>query len=145
MINSAYSNPGVLMPMAGIKTSFVKGHDLDLWWIWTLLDRTATLRAGAQQSASAAMPAAQRAALAAAQFDHSLTHEISLSYTWTLNPHFDIRLTGNVIIPQDGAKDIARTQNCDELALRGVSNTTFRACEGDEVALRGEARFRARF
>ena len=47
---------------------------------------------------------------ALARFDQNLTHEFSVAYTWTLNPHFDIRLTGNMIIPLDGAKDIADTR-----------------------------------
>jgi len=129
-INTTLSNPGVLMPMAGIKTSFVKGHDVDLWWIWTRLDQTDTLRAAALQSGVAP---------ALARFDQNLTHEISLSYTWTLNPYFDIRLTGNMIIPQEGAKDIARTQDCDP------NTAGLQACKGEDVALRGEARFRAHF
>jgi hypothetical protein len=116
--------------MAGIKTTFVKGHDLDLWWIWTLLDRSAILR-------QAALLAGVDPALA--NFDKNLTHELSLSYTWTLNPHFDIRLTGNIVIPQEGSKDIARTQDCDP------NSPGLQPCQGEDVALRGEARFRARF
>ena len=49
-INTALSNPGVLMPMAGIKMSPLKGHDVDLWWIWTRLDETETLRARSHAS-----------------------------------------------------------------------------------------------
>jgi hypothetical protein len=135
------SNPGVLMPMAGVKMSPLKGHDVDLWWIWTRLDQLETL----QQAARNAMPSTlsardlRRYRAAVASFDQNLTQEFSLSYTWTLNPHFDIRLTGNVIIPQDGAKAIARTQDCNE------SVTGLQSCAGEDVALRGEARFRARF
>jgi hypothetical protein len=130
VVNSSMSNPGVLMPMAGIKTSPVKGHDIDLWWIWTRLVETETHRAAAIQ---AGVP------LRLANFDQDLTHEFSIAYTWTLNPHFDIRLTGNLIIPMDGAKDIARTQDC-EPSIPGLQS-----CSGDDMALRGEARFRARF
>jgi opacity protein-like surface antigen len=130
VINSAYSNAGVLMPMAGIKTSFVKGHDFDLYWIWTLLDRSALLR-------QSALLAGVDPALAS--FDKNLTHELGFTYTWTLNPHFDIRLAGNMVIPQEGAKDIARTQDCDP------DTPGLQACTGNDVALRGEARFRARF
>jgi hypothetical protein len=72
-------------------------------------------------------------------FDENLTHEFSVSYTWTLNPHFDIRLTGNVILPQDGAKAIARTQDCEPSVIG------LQSCEGEDIALRGEARIRARF
>jgi hypothetical protein len=130
VVNTPLSNPGVLMPMAGVKLAPLKGHNVDLWWIWTRLDETETLRWSAIQAGVAA---------ALAHFDQSLTHEFSVAYTWTLNPHFDIRLSGNVILPQDGAKDIAATQDC-EPSMAGLQS-----CEGEDVALRGEARFRARF
>jgi hypothetical protein len=129
-INTTLSNPGVLMPMAGVKMVPVKGHNVDLWWIWTSLVETETLRASAIQ---AGVP------IRLANFERDLTHEFSLAYTWTLNPHFDIRLTGNIIIPMNGAKDIAQTQDC-EPSIGGLQS-----CEGSDVALRGEARFRARF
>jgi hypothetical protein len=130
VINSTLSNPGVLMPMAGIKVNPVKGHAVNLWWLWTRLDQTETLQQAAIQ---AGVPAVL------ANFDQNLTHEFSVVYIWTLNPHFDIRLSGNIIVPLDGSKDIARTQDC-EPSVPGLQS-----CDGDDLALRGEARFRARF
>jgi hypothetical protein len=64
-----------------------------------------------------------------------LYHEVDAAYTWTLNPHFDIRLAGGLLIPAEGVKSIAATQFCDG----------GRRCQGEDIALNGEARFRARF
>ena len=66
-------------------------------------------------------------------------HEVGGFYQWTLNPYFDIRFSGNIAIPGGGYKDIARLADCN-LTAPGVQ-----ACEGNDVALTGEARFRARF
>jgi hypothetical protein len=66
-------------------------------------------------------------------------HEVGGFWQWTLNPHFDLRLSGNIAIPGEGYKDIAQLADCNPAA------TGVQACEGDDVALTGEARFRARF
>jgi hypothetical protein len=141
MANTTLSNPGVMMPMAGIKTTPLKGHNVDVWWIWTRLDTLETLQASAIQALPTTVIGADRRRYLAAvrDFDENLTHEFSIAYTWTLNPHFDIRLSGNVILPLDGAKAIARTQDCEPSVLG------LQSCEGEDIALRGEARFRARF
>jgi len=60
-------------------------------------------------------------------------------WQWTLNPYFDIRLAGNVAILGDGFKDLARMADCDQ------RTAGFQACAGKDVALKAEARFRARF
>jgi hypothetical protein len=66
-------------------------------------------------------------------------HEVGGYWLWTLNPYFDIRLSGNMAIPGQGYKDLARLADCNP----GVPDV--QACQGDNVALVGEARFRARF
>jgi hypothetical protein len=66
-------------------------------------------------------------------------HEVGGYWLWTLNPYFDIRLSGNMAIPGQGSKDLARLADCNP-GVPGVQ-----ACQGDSVALVGEARFRARF
>jgi hypothetical protein len=66
-------------------------------------------------------------------------HEIGGFWMWTLNPHFDIRITGNAAILGNGFKDIARLADCNP-GVPGVQG-----CQGDNVALKAEARFRARF
>jgi hypothetical protein len=43
-------------------------------------------------------------------------------------------------VPGEGYKDIARLANCN-FAQGGA----FQSCDGNDLALRGEARFRARF
>ena len=60
-------------------------------------------------------------------------------WQWTLNPHFDIRLSGEIAFPGDGYQDIARLSDC-EPGVAGVQS-----CDGNDPALKGEARFRARF
>jgi len=68
----------------------------------------------------------------------SLYNEVGGFWMWTLNPYFDIRLAGNVAIPDGGYRDIGRLANCNPSGPRA-------GCNADNVALSGEARFRARF
>jgi hypothetical protein len=58
---------------------------------------------------------------------------------WTLNPHFDIRLSGEIAIPGPGYQDLARLADCNP-NVDGVQS-----CDGNDPALKAEARFRARF
>jgi len=60
-------------------------------------------------------------------------------WLWTLNPYFDIRLTGSFAFLGSGFKDIVRlaTATSERLASRPVT--------GNDLALKGEIRFRARF
>jgi hypothetical protein len=69
----------------------------------------------------------------------ALYHEFGGFWMWTLNPHFDIRFAGSALLADGAIKDMARLANCDPGT--GVR----RPCEAEAVALRGEARFRARF
>jgi hypothetical protein len=66
-------------------------------------------------------------------------HGVGGYWQWTLNPHFDIRVSGEIAIPGNGYKDIARLADC-EPGIPGVQS-----CDGDDPALKAEARFRARF
>ena len=43
----------------------------------------------------------------------TIYHGIGGFYQWTLNPYFDIRLAGEILVPGDGYKDIARLANCN--------------------------------
>jgi len=61
-------------------------------------------------------------------------HDIGGGWLWTINAYFDIRLAGNIAIPGKGDKDLARLVTCNG-----------HPCQGDDVALAAEARFRARF
>ena len=60
-------------------------------------------------------------------------------WLWTLNPHFDIRLAGSLGFAAEGSKDLARISDCN-LNVPGIQR-----CNGNDVAMKGEARFRARF
>ena len=66
-------------------------------------------------------------------------HEVGGFWLWTLNPNFDIRLSGNLAFAANGSKDLAQLADCN-LNAPGVQR-----CQGKDVALKGEARFRARF
>jgi hypothetical protein len=65
----------------------------------------------------------------------SLYHELMGQWFWTISSHFDIRLTGNVIIPSEGSKDVAELVFC-RVGVR---------CQGEDPALAAELRFRALF
>ena len=66
-------------------------------------------------------------------------HEVGGYWQWDVNPHFDIRLAGSIGIPGGGYKDLARLADCNP-NVAGV-----RPCAGNDLALRGEVHFRARF
>jgi len=70
-------------------------------------------------------------------------HEIGASWQWTLNPNFDIRLSGNVAFAADGYRDLAHLANCN-YGGAGTYATSI-PCRGNDAALSAEARFRARF
>jgi hypothetical protein len=120
-INTNYSNPGTLLIPAGLHIAPVRGHQVTMYYMYVGLMDVSTLRADP--------------AIGGADVDDALYHEIDLAYTWAPNRHFDIRLAGTMMIPADGAKDIARTQIC----------SGGRRCEGEDIALNGEIRFRSQF
>jgi hypothetical protein len=123
-ITTTYSNPGTLLIPAGVHIAPVKGHQLSLWYMYVALTDASTLNAAAGVSLNDGdLPFFE------------LYHEVDAAWTWTLNPHFDIRLAGSLMIPAEGVKSIASTQICDG----------GRPCQGEDLALWGEARFRARF
>jgi hypothetical protein len=124
-IVTAYSNPGTLLIPVGAHIAPVKGHQLSLWYMYVALTDASTLNAAAGVSLN------EKDGLPFFE----LYHEVDAAYTWTLNPHFDIRLAGGLLIPAEGVKSIAATQFCDG----------GRRCQGEDIALNGEARFRARF
>jgi hypothetical protein len=117
-INTTYSNPGTVLPFVGVKVFPLKGHELDAVYFYRRMVDSRLIELAIGRSV-----------------DESQWHELMAAWLWTISPHFDIRLTGNVVIPGEGAKDIAGAVNCRV----GVP------CEGEDVALAGEARFRARF
>jgi hypothetical protein len=126
-LNTTYGNPGTLMIPVGLRVFPVKGHEITGFYIYKAMVNTNLLEI-------AFAPELGGRSIRKTQY-----HEIGGFWLWTLNPHFDIRLSGNIGIPGGGYKDLARLADCN-LAVAGLQ-----ACNGDDVALVGEARFRARF
>jgi hypothetical protein len=120
-LDTTYSNPGTFTLVPGVKIFPVKGHELDLWYAYRALMESAPLEA----------------VLGGVNVDKSMVHEVSAMYTWSVNKHFDIRVVGNLSLLGAGGQDVAETVSCN--------TTTGEACKGEDVALRGQVRFRARF
>jgi hypothetical protein len=120
-INSTLSNPGVILPFVGVKVSPVQGHQLVGTYFYRSMADSAVIESALGVPVSKA-----------------LYHELNGQWLWTLSRHFDLRLAGSVLIPADGVKDIARTSRANPC-------TAGNPCEGDDPALWGEARVRARF
>jgi hypothetical protein len=114
----------------GLKVFPVKGHQITGWYTYRAFADSALVEAAFIRGTDRGFTGS---------INKTLYHELGAFWQWTLNPHFDIRLTGNIGIAGEGGKDIARLSDC------AGANQPFRSCEGEDVALRGEARFRARF
>jgi hypothetical protein len=129
-ILSQYSNPGTLVGSAGVRVFPAKGHEITGWYTYRGITHSGLLE-------TAFAPEIQAGVIHKIRRD--LYHEIGGFWMWTLNPHFDIRLAGNVAIAGDGSRDLAHLADCDPAAA------TRRTCQGEGTALRADARFRARF
>jgi hypothetical protein len=130
-ILTAYSNPGTLMIPVGVRIAPLKGHEITPYYLYLAFTDVSTLL---QAAADAGTPVAPGRTL-----DASLYHELGLVYNWVINPHFDILVAGAMIIPSDGVHDIARTQDCSPATVG------LQPCEGEDLALKAEVRFRGRF
>jgi hypothetical protein len=124
-----YSNPGTLVLPVGLQVFPVRGHTLAAWYVYRAMVNTDLL-----EIAFAPELAGRTRGIRTAQY-----HGIGGNWVWTLNPHFDIRLAGEISVPGSGYQDIARLADC-EPGIPGVQS-----CDGNDPALRAEARFRARF
>jgi hypothetical protein len=129
-IVATYSSPGTQLASVGLKTFPARGHEVTGWYTYR-----GTAHSGLLETAFA--PEIQAGVIRKIRRD--LYHEIGGFWQWTLNPHFDIRLAGNVAIAGDGSRDLAHLADCDPAA--GVRRT----CQGEATALQGDVRFRARF
>lgn len=117
---SPLSNPGTLALVAGAKIFPTAGHEIRVWYVyWSMLDSKIVEQATGEN------------------IDEALFHEIGVKWLWTLNKHFSFRPRAYVIIPADGAKDIAETQN--------ICGDGTEECDGDDIGFAGEIRFRATF
>jgi hypothetical protein len=128
-INSSYSNPGTLLIPAGVKISPVKGHEAVVAYLYRAMLDSSLVEAALGKSVNS-----------------TLYHEIMLQWEWTLSRHFDIRLSGSVLIPGEGAKDIAEASTAGATTATGTGGcTAAQLCEGEDLGFHGQARFRARF
>jgi hypothetical protein len=126
-IFTPYSNPGTLLIPVGLKAYPVKGHELVGWYVYRGMVNTTLLEVAFTPE------------LAGKGIGKAQVHEVGGYWMWTLNPYFDIRLAGSFAFLGSGFKDIARLADCN-LQTAGVQ-----PCDGNNAALRGEVRFRARF
>jgi hypothetical protein len=122
-INTTYSNPGTLVIPVGVSIFPLRGHQVDLTYLYVQVIDSQLLEV----------------AFNTANVNESIEHEVQLQYQWSPSPYFDVRLTGGMLIPGDGSKDVAATKDCNFTAA-GIQ-----PCQGEDLAFHGEARFRARF
>jgi hypothetical protein len=128
-INVSYSNPGTLVIPVGLQVFPLKGHRINAWYTYrAILDSTLLETAFAPEIQAGVIHHIRK----------PLYHDVGAYWMWTINPHFDIRLTGNMGFAAEGYRDLARLADCDPGPGR-------RVCQGQGTAIRGEARFRARF
>ena len=129
-INTSYSNPGVMTFPVGVRVFPLKGHEITGWYVHRrvvnsgLLDRAFIV--GTDPGFNG-------------HIRKALYNEFGGFWRWTLNSYFDISLAGNVAIPDGGYRDLGRLANCNP------AGPARQGCNSDDVALSGEARFRARF
>jgi hypothetical protein len=134
-VNSSLSNPGTLVGFVGLRVFPLKGYEINGWYAYRSMVNSIALEA-------AFAPEIQARRLSGIRLGEY--QEIGGSVLWTLNPNFDIRLAGNIAIPLGGYIDLAHLGNCNTPGGGGAYATSPR-CGGNDPALRGEVRFRARF
>jgi hypothetical protein len=128
-IATTYSNPGTFDIPIGVRVFPLKGHEITGWFVHRRVDKSQLLDRAFIVGTDPGFNGHIRKAL---------LNEVGGFYQWTLNPFFDIRLAGNIGIPDGGYRDIGRLANCNPSGPR-------QGCDGNDLALSGEARFRARF
>ena len=127
---SPYSNPGTLVIAPGVKVYPAKGHEIVGAYVYRGMLNTSLLERAFRVGIDPGFTG---------KFDKAQVHEVGGYWQWTLNPYFDIRLAGNVAFLGEGYLDLAKMSDCNQ-QLPG-----FQGCTGKTTALKGEARFRARF
>jgi len=133
-IYSTFSNPGTLIVPVGVRVFPAKGWEAAGWYMYKQMISTALLNA-----AFAPELAIRGGGIRKGQYN-----EFGGFVMWTLNPNFDIRLSGNIGLASGGTIDLAHLGNCN--APGGGGNyTTSTRCGATDPAVRGEVRFRARF
>jgi hypothetical protein len=125
-----YSNPGTLLGSVGLRVFPARGHEITGWYVYKGMVTANLLE-------EAFAPEIGNGTIR--KIRETLYHEFGGFWMWTLNPHFDIRFAGSIGLADGATRDMARLADCD------TSAAVRRPCEAETVALRGEARFRARF
>src|SRR6266511_6060859 len=100
---SPYSNPGTMVIAPGVKIYPLKGHELVGWYVYRGMLKTNLLE-------RAFLTPSQCVGVAGCVPDSGFTgrirkdqiHELGGFWQWTLNPYFDIRLSGHVAFLGDG-------------------------------------------
>lgn len=111
----------------GLRVFPLKDHELAGWYVYrAMVDTTLLETAFAPE-------------LTGRRLGKSMYHEVGGIYVWSPNPHFEICLAGSIGMAGEGYKDLARLADCNP-NVAGVQS-----CAGKNLALRAEARFRARF
>jgi hypothetical protein len=129
-ILSTFSNPGTLVVAPGVRVFPLKGHEIVGWYVYRAMLHTGLLESAFRVGVDPGFTGT---------FDKAQVHEIGGFWMWTLNPHFDIRLSGNAAILGEGFKQLAEMADCN------LQQPGFQNCTGKTTSLKGELRFRARF
>jgi hypothetical protein len=131
-IVTTYSNVGTMMIPAGVKVfpSFLKGHEFTGWYAYRGMVSSRLIDIAF---------APELAAQGKSHIGKGVYHEAGGYWLWTLNPYLDFRLSGALGFAANASRDLAKLSDCN-LNKPGVQS-----CKADDVALHGEARFRARF
>jgi hypothetical protein len=129
-IFSTYSNPGTLVIAPGVRVFPLKGHELTGFYVYRAMLNTGLLERAFVVGVDPGFTG---------KFDKAQAHEVGGYWQWTINPYFDIRLAGTMGFLGEGFKELAKLSDCN-LNVAGTQS-----CGGKSTALRGEARFRARF
>jgi hypothetical protein len=128
-IYTTYSNPGTILIPVGVRLFPLKDHEITGWFVHRQVEKSAMLDSAFIVGVDPGFNGHIR---------KSLYNEVGGFWMWTLNPHFDIRLAGEIAIPDGGYRDLGRLANCNP-------GGPIVGCTGSDVALKAEARFRARF
>src|SRR5262249_26178384 len=127
---TAYSNVGTLTIPVGVKVFPLKGHEITGWYAYRGIVNPRLMEIAF---------APELRAQGKSHIGKTIDHEVGAYWFWTLNPNFDIRLSGNLGFAGNASKDLAELSDCN-LNAPGIQR-----CHGKDVALKAEARFRARF
>jgi hypothetical protein len=139
-ILTTYSNPGTVLGIVGLRAFPLKGHELNGYYGYRGMVNAKVLNVAFGP---------ERRARGIGGIRTGEYHEIGGFWLWTLNPSFDIRLTGNIAFAAGGYRDLAELSVCGRLPGGGIpagqTYATAGRCTGKNAALHSELRFRARF